>query len=149
MSNIMQCPHCRGQITVTPELHGMEVTCPHCHRAMSIPGVPQASDPQQTSYGGQQYQQPGYGSPPRGYGQTPMQVPDYLVPSILIMIFCSQIFGLIAIIYSVTANSKNASGDYRGALDDAKTAKTLCTVGVVINIILIPLVVLVFLASHF
>ena len=150
MSQIMQCPHCNGQMTITPDLHGLEVTCPHCRRRMSIPGVPQApAEPQYSSYGDRQYQQPGYGPAQRGYGQAPVHVPDYLVPSILLTIFCSQICGLIAIIYSVMSNSKKASGDYRGALNDANTAKTCLIVGVVINVILIPIFLFFFLGAGF
>ena len=37
MSEVMSCPHCRGQMTVRPELYGQVVMCPHCRQEVFIP----------------------------------------------------------------------------------------------------------------
>lgn len=52
--------------------------------------------------------------------------PTYLVPSILVTIFCCQIFGIIAIVFSAIAMGKNSSGDYAEAERFAGNAKTWC-----------------------
>lgn len=50
-------------------------------------------------------------------------VPNYLVGSILVTLFCCMPFGVIGIVYAATANSKLAAGDVRGALAAADSAK--------------------------
>lgn len=51
-------------------------------------------------------------------------VPDYLVWSILVTVFCCVPLGIVAIVKSASANSKKAAGDYYGALQEANAAKT-------------------------
>ena len=63
--------------------------------------------------------------------QTPVNVPDYLVPSILVTIFCCQLFGIIAIVFSALASGEKSSGNYQKAMSYAKNAKTFLVVGVV------------------
>ena len=76
-----------------------------------------------------------------GGGQPPQQqqvhyaathgepVPTYLVPSILVTLFCCQIFGIVAIVFSAIAMGKNSSGDYEEAAKAAKNAKLWCWLG--------------------
>lgn len=54
----------------------------------------------------------------------PDTVPNYLVWSILAAIFCCQIPGIVAIVYSAQVNGKLAAGDYKGALDASNTARS-------------------------
>ena len=68
------------------------------------------------------------------YGKLnpPVQdVPDYLVLSILATIFCCQILGIIAIVFSAMASSEKSVGNYAKALNHAKNAKTCLIVSVV------------------
>ena len=62
--------------------------------------------------------QPGYQAP---VGQT---VPNYLVQSILVTLFCCLPFGIVSIVYAAQVNSKLAAGDYAGALEASQKAKT-------------------------
>ena len=55
--------------------------------------------------------------------------PTYLVQSILVTIFCCQVFGIVAIVFAAMASGKNSSGDYAEAADLAAKAKTWCWVG--------------------
>jgi len=115
MSEIMSCPHCGGEMTVTPDLHGQVVACPHCRGQLSIP-YPQAASP----------------TPPTSYTpRVPRHVPNYLALSILTTIFCCLPFGIVGIVYAAQANGKKASGDYSGALSAADTARTWCIIGIV------------------
>ena len=50
------------------------------------------------------------------------QVPNHLVGSILVTLFCCQIFGIIAIIYAAQVNSKLAAGDVQGAIECSNKA---------------------------
>ncbi len=56
-------------------------------------------------------------------GQT---VPNYLVQSILVTIFCCLPSGIAAIIFSSQVNSKLAIGDVEGAMASSKKAKLWC-----------------------
>lgn len=42
---IIACPHCRGQITVTPQHSGQNVTCPHCRQVFQVPAVQAQATP--------------------------------------------------------------------------------------------------------
>lgn len=69
----------------------------------------------------------GYSDPQgyQGYGGPP-QVPNYLVQSILVTLFCCLPIGIAAIVFATQANSKAAAGDYQGALTSAASAKQWC-----------------------
>ncbi len=53
-------------------------------------------------------------------------IQNYLVPSILSLLFCCQPFGLIALIYSLQVDSRQRLGDLYGAMDAAEKAKGWC-----------------------
>jgi hypothetical protein len=53
-------------------------------------------------------------------------VPNYLVQSILVTLFCCLPFGIVAIIYAAQVNTKLQAGDYDGAAQASKMAKTWC-----------------------
>lgn len=101
---------------------------------------------QQPQYGappGGGYQQPGYG----GYGGGGTRPPNYLALSIILMIvglcFCFPFFsGIVATVFSSQVNGKWNRGDYAGAAQASKNAKTwlivtgaLFGVSILINIL--------------
>lgn len=53
-------------------------------------------------------------------------VPNYLVPSILLLLFCCLPGGIIALVYGSSVNSKLAQGDRAGAIAASKSAKMWC-----------------------
>lgn len=55
-------------------------------------------------------------------------VPSYLPQAILTTLFCCLPFGVVAIVYAAQVNAKLAGGDYEGALQASKTARTWCWV---------------------
>jgi len=70
-------------------------------------------------------------------GQTPVKVPDYLVPSILVTIFCCQfLFGVLAIVFSALANGEKKAGNYQKALSHANLAKIFLIIAVVFGALL-------------
>jgi len=118
MSEVMSCPHCNGEMSVTPDLYGQIVRCPHCNGEMSIP-APQTA--------------PTTGTLSSRY--ISKDVPNYLVYSILVTLFCCVPFGIAAIVMSVQANSKKAAGDYVGARRAASSAKSWCIAAFVCGLI--------------
>ena len=64
----------------------------------------------------------------------PGTVKNYLVESILLLICCSGIFAIPAIIYAAQVNGKLQAGDYQGAVQASNSAKTWCIVALCIGI---------------
>lgn len=79
--------------------------------------------------------------------QAQYDIPDYMVWSILVTIFCCLIPGIIAIVKSASANSKKNVGDFAGAMQEANAAKTWIWVSVGLGVVGSIIVVLVQAAS--
>lgn len=61
----------------------------------------------------------------------PQHVPDYLIPSILMTLFCCQLLGILAIVFSALASSEKGTGNYAKALSYANNAKVCLIIGLV------------------
>ncbi len=57
-----------------------------------------------------------------------MVIPTYLAQAILVTLLCCLPFGIPAIVYAAQVNSRFAAGDYAGAVEKSKKAKTWCWV---------------------
>jgi len=57
-----------------------------------------------------------------------VDVPNYLVQSILLTLFCCMPFGVVAIVYSAMAVGAAGSGDYEAAVRASNQARTWCWV---------------------
>jgi hypothetical protein len=57
-----------------------------------------------------------------------VSVPNYLVQAILVTLFCCLPFGIAAIVFAAQVNGKLAAGDYNGALETSRKARTWCWV---------------------
>jgi len=68
--------------------------------------------------------------------------PNYLVWAILTTIFCCLPFGIVSIVFAAQVNSKWQAGDYDGALNASKNARTWAWVsfGVSVGIFIIYMV---------
>jgi interferon-induced transmembrane protein len=95
--------------------------------------------------GGGGYPPQGGGYPPQGggYGGAPAggpggsystPPPNYLVWAIL-MIFCCWPLAIVSIVFASQVNSKFQSGDYQGAQDASKKAKTWATIALIVGLI--------------
>ena len=51
------------------------------------------------------------------------RVPNYLVQSILVTVFCCLPFGIAAIVYAAQVNGKLQAGDIAGATESSRKAK--------------------------
>lgn len=69
-------------------------------------------------------------------GQTPAaDVPNYLVPSILVTVLCCLFTGIPAIIYAAQVNNKLAAGDIAGARVASKNAKMWCWISGIVGLL--------------
>ena len=72
-------------------------------------------------------------------------IPNYLVPAILVTIFCCWPFGIPAIVFAAKVDGKVSRGDIAGALDSSNKAKTWTWVsfgsGLVVVVLYIGLMV--------
>lgn len=59
-----------------------------------------------------------------GSPAPPAHVPSYLVPAILVTIFCCLPFGIVSIVYAAQVNEKLNAGDVAGAMSASNNAKT-------------------------
>jgi hypothetical protein len=57
---------------------------------------------------------------------SPVSIPNYLVQSILVTIFCCWPFGIPAIVYAAKVNGLVGSGDIAGATEASGKAKFWC-----------------------
>ena len=82
--------------------------------------------------------------PPTG-GAGPAGAPpsNYLIPAILVTLFCCLPGGIVAIIFATQVNSKYAAGDIQGAMEASKKAKmfTMISAGVGVVVIIIYLII--------
>jgi len=82
----------------------------------------------------------GYGAP----GSVSPPPPNYLVWAILSTILCFLPLGVVSIVYSTQVNSKWAMGDWAGAQDASKKAKSFAIWSAVAAVIIGVLVVIFF-----
>lgn len=63
--------------------------------------------------------------------------------AILETVLCCLPLGIAAIIYASRANSKKATGDIHGAMEDAATAKKMLIIGVAIGAVIVVLYLII------
>lgn len=151
MNDIIKCPSCGRELQIPDSAAGQSVQCPHCQRTFTAQsGSITASEPLPTS---------GSAAPEprrRRYDEDddeergtlddidvrkpsgPMPH-NYIVESILVMLCCCQIFGIIALIYGVQVSSYYTQGNYEKAVEASETAKKWCVWGAVIGGIIVVL----------
>lgn len=102
------------------------------------------AQPPQYGQPGQQYGQQ-YG---QGYGQPPgTPPPNYLVPAILVTVFCCLPLGIASIVFAAQVNSKYSAGDIAGAQDASRKAKQFAIWSVVAGLIVVALYVVFFVVA--
>lgn len=122
----------------------------------------QRQQQQQPPYGQQQPygQQPPYGqqqppgAPPPYMGQQGWQQPPtgpaiqtYLVPAILVTLFCFLPTGIAAIIFASQVNSKRSIGDINGAMQASKQARLWTIISAAVGVVLIIIIIAATAAS--
>jgi len=81
-----------------------------------------------------------------------VNVPNYLVPAILVTVLCCLFTGIPAIVYAAQVNGKLATGDIVGAQLASKNAKMWCWIslgaGILVDLSWILAVVLGIVSRH-
>ena len=110
--------------------------CVNCGQKLEAEeSLPGGSPPYQR-FGGSTYE-------PFGDSDShPQHIPNYLIPSILVTIFCCLPLGIAAIIFAAQVNGKVAAGDIAGAQSSSRTARTLVIVPVVVGAVVIGIALL-------
>lgn len=72
---------------------------------------------------------------PVNVGQPMAKVPNYMVQSVLMTVFCCQLIGIISIFKARKVNKLLAANDYAGALAASKANRTLLWVGFAIGLV--------------
>lgn len=103
------------------------------------PGSPPPPPPGSSPWGsaGQPQWQPPYG----GHSGGGEPVPNHLVWSILSTVLCCMPFGIVSIVFSTQVNTKQAQGDYTGAVAASKKAKTWAIASAVAGVVAFVLLV--------
>lgn len=73
-------------------------------------------------------------------GQPP---PNYLIPAILVTIFCCLPGGVVTIIYATQVNSKYQAGDIAGAEEASKKAKMWAMISAGAGVVVIILAIII------
>jgi hypothetical protein len=90
---------------------------------------------------------PPWGQPPGQWGQpgwpgaTPPVIESNLVWGILTTIFCCQPLGIVSIVFAAQVGSKQAAGDYAGAMDASRKARGWAIAAAVVALFWIPLAI--------
>jgi hypothetical protein len=91
---------------------------------------------------------PGYQQPAPPYPQAPWPgatappIQTYLVPAILVTLFCFLPTGIAAIVYATQVSSKRDAGDYIGAARASKQARMWTIVSLVVGLAVVAIVVI-------
>lgn len=102
------------------------------------------------AYGTPGYGAPGYGAPsysqPMGYGVAAAGPPpqNYLVFAILTTLFCCLPAGVVSIVKAASVNGKWNSGDYAGAQEASRQARSWAIISLVVGIVAIAIYVATF-----
>ncbi|PQA58982.1 hypothetical protein C5O19_04805 [Siphonobacter curvatus] len=70
---------------------------------------------------------PSYMAPPKPY--------NWLVPAILVTLFCCNYLGVVGVVYAARVETKYNLGDYAGADNDARQAKLWTLVPLAVGVI--------------
>lgn len=122
--SFVTCSDCGNQLSADAAF------CPHCGRPNAARahdgGTPEGPPP------------PPPHTPPPPPPPPREDIPNYLVQAILVTLCCCLPVGVVSIVYAAQVNSKKEQGDYAGAREASKKAKTWAWVafglGIVANI---------------
>ena len=73
---------------------------------------------------------PQYGQPPSWSGAPAQAIQNYMIPAILVTLFCFLPTGIAAIVFASQVSSKTAVGDYNGAMQSSRQARLWTIVSV-------------------
>lgn len=75
---------------------------------------------------------------PSSSGYDPLAAPkpnNWLVPAILVTLFCCNWLGIVGVVYAARVDTKYAHGDYAGAAEDARQARLWTLIPLAIGVV--------------
>lgn len=64
---------------------------------------------------------------------------NYLVESILVLMCCNQLFGILALVHAAQVQGFHSRGDFRKAEEMAASARMWCLIGLIVGVTLQPI----------
>jgi Interferon-induced transmembrane protein/zinc-ribbon domain len=122
----LNCPNCGTSNLDTASICvncGKPLSGAPAHSYTPPPAPPSTHTPPRPPGGGS------YGTPPAGE-----KIPNYLVPSIILLCCCFPL-AIVAIIFAAQVNSKLAAGDIAGAREASSKAKMFCWIAFGLGIV--------------
>lgn len=71
--------------------------------------------------------------PSPGYAQPKPN--NWLIPAILVTLFCCNLLGIIGVVYAARVDTKYGHGDYAGATEDARQARLWTLIPLAIGVV--------------
>jgi len=87
------------------------------------------------------------GEPLHEQRRVPVHVPNYLVQSILVTLFCCQPFGIVAIVFSALTMTRADAGDLAGAQAYSEKARMWSTLAFWLGLLWVGACLLFFIAG--
>lgn len=115
----MYCPNCG-----TSNLDNASL-CVQCGRPLSAAAAPPPPPRMEA-----------YTPPPPPHYAPGAPVPSYLLQSILVTLCCCLPIGIVAIVFAAQVGSRQAAGDYAGALQASRNARRFCWIGFALGILI-------------
>jgi len=72
---------------------------------------------------------------------------SYLLPAILVTLFCCQPLGIAAIVFAAISMGRSSAGDYVGAQSASNVARLLCLIAVGVGLVWVAVCVAIMLAG--
>ena len=157
MADNTTCPNCGRAVKIPDSSIGQTVECPHCNQdfvagASSVTSQPipvpssksRSDDVEDDRPRRRRYDEEDDDDLDVDVRRPSGPMPhNYLVESILVLLFCCQIFGIIALVNAVQVSNHYSRGEYEKAVEASEAAKKWCIwgalLGPIATIILIAL----------
>lgn len=154
MAEIIKCPNCSRQLQVPEGFLGQPVQCPDCNHTFTAMATAVTSEPPSRAPASKRdtaddelprSRRRRYDDEDDGDGDIDFdvrrrrrisgEVPNYMVQSVLVTLFCCMPLGIAAIISASKVNDLLTRGDYDGAVQASENAKKMCWLSFVLGLI--------------
>lgn len=142
MADIIKCPNCDRQLQAPEDSDG-PVQCPYCEHTFEVDTGAISSAPPSSKPGGgvAKRRRPRYDEDDDDAELDDIKIrkPDepmphnYIMESVLVLLCCCQLFGIIALVNGAQVSGHYQRGDYQKALESSEAAKKWCIMGALLG----------------
>jgi hypothetical protein len=153
MAEILKCPNCGRKLRAPEDSADESVQCPFCEHTFEVSsgGISAEPIPSKSGSGQASKRRPSRydddDDDDADLDNIKVHKPDgpmphnYIVESVLVLLCCCQLFGIIALVHGVQVSGHFQRGDYKKALEASETAKKWCIWGALLGPIATVLVI--------